>query len=376
LLAGPGHFRVAKLTRRAGAAVPGADLVSATAQELGDLTESEETMPLDNQRPTRRRVLALAMAAGFAGIAASGAALAQDDWPSRPVTLVVPYGPGASNDTFTRALADILTKSLGQPFVVENRPGAGGFTGANSVAQAEPDGYTFLEIPNSVVGFEPIMKVDLDPLEDLTPIGLLARSPTAMVVPSDLPVTSVEEFIEYAKANPDDTFYGAAGIGTTQQQHAELFNKNAGLAVQGVNYKSSADAQTDLVAGRLQLMFVTVASTLGQIEGGQLRLLAYTDSNHPADAPEAPTMAEAGVPGMEQAQIFWSVFGPPGLPEDIVMKMNAAMNEAMMDPDFQALMAKSGATPAPGTPQDFVSALEKEKAFLSEFVKMVDIDGN
>ncbi len=330
-------------------------------------------MPIDHQRPSRRNVLAMAVAAGLAGVAATGGALAED-WPSRPVTLVVPYGPGASNDTFTRALADILTKKYGQPFVVENRPGAGGFTGANSVAQAEPDGYTFLEIPNSVVGFKPIMKVDLDPLTSLTPIGLLARSPTAMVVPSSLPVKSVQEFIDYAKAHPDDTFYGMSGIGTTQQQHAELFNKNAGLHVLPVNYKSSADAQTDLVAGRLQLMFVTVASTLGQIEGGQLRLLAYTDGNHPADAPEAPTMAEAGVPGMEQAQIFWSLFGPPGLPDDITMKVNAAMNDAMNDPGFQALMAKSGATPAPGTPEDFVAALQKEQAFLAEFVKMVNIE--
>jgi tripartite-type tricarboxylate transporter receptor subunit TctC len=225
-----------------------------------------------------------------------------------------------------------------------------------------------------VVGFKPIMKVDFDPLKDLTPIGLLARSPTAMVVPSSLPVKTVQEFIEYAKAHPDDTFFGMTGVGTTQHQHAELFKKATGLPLKGVNYKSSADAQTDLVAGRLQLMFVTVASTLGQIEGGQLRLLAYTDANHPADAPEAPTMAEAGVQGMEDAQIFWSVFGPPGLPEDIVTKMNAAMNEAMKDPGFQALMAKSGATPAPGSPQDFVAAIEREKASLDEFAKMVDLD--
>jgi tripartite-type tricarboxylate transporter receptor subunit TctC len=323
--------------------------------------------------PSRRGVLAFALAAALAGVAAGGSAAAQD-WPSRPVTLVVPYGPGASNDTFTRALADILTKKYGQPFVVENRPGAGGFTGANSVAQAAPDGYTFLEIPNSVVGFKPIMKVDLDPLANLTPIGLLARSPTAMVVPASLPVKTVQEFIDYAKAHPDDTFYGMAGIGTTQQQHAELFNKSAGTQVKGVNYKSSADAQTDLVAGRLQLMFVTVASTLGQIEGGQLRLLAYTDSNHPASSPAAPTLAEAGVPGMEIAQIFWSIFGPPGLPDDIVTKMNAALNDALEDPDFQALMAKSGATSAPGTPDDFVAAIEKEQAFLADFVKSVKME--
>lgn len=322
---------------------------------------------------SRRRAIVLGLAAGVAGLALNGVALAQD-WPSRAVTMVVPYGPGASNDTFTRALAEILTRDLGQPFVVENRPGAGGFTGANSVAKADPDGYTFLEVPNSVVGFKPLMKVDLDPLKDLTPIGLMAKSPTAMVVPSSLPVTTVQEFVEYAKANPDAVFYGYAGVGTTQHQHGELFNQQAGLSIKGVNYKSSADAQTDLVAGRLSLMFVTVASALGQIEGGQLRLLAYTDDNYPDSAPKAPTMAEAGVPGMEGAQIFWALFAPAGLPEDIKTKMNAAMNKALEDDSFQALMAKSGATPAPGTPGDLVETLEGEKAALDEFIANVKIE--
>lgn len=322
---------------------------------------------------SRRRIVALGLAMGAAGLVLAGPAPAQD-WPSRPVTMVVPYGPGASNDTFTRAVANILTRDLGQPFVVENRPGAGGFTGANSVVQSEPDGYTFLEVPNSVVGFKPVMKVDLDPLVDLTPIALLAKSPTAMVVPTSLPVTTVQEFIEYAKQNPDTTFYGYAGVGTTQHQHGELFNAAAGLSLKGVNYKSSADAQTDLVAGRLSLMFVTVASTLGQIEGGQLRLLAYTDSNYPDSAPKAPTMAEEGVPGMEGAQIFWALFAPANLPQDIQTRMNEAVNKALEDAEFQALMAKSGATPAPGTPQDLVATLETEKQLLTEFIERVNLE--
>jgi tripartite-type tricarboxylate transporter receptor subunit TctC len=322
---------------------------------------------------TRRQMIALGLAAGVAGLALPGAARAAD-WPSRPVTMVVPYAPGASNDTFTRSVAGILSRDLGQPFVVENRPGAGGFTGSNAVAHAAPDGYTFLEMPNSVVGFKPIMKVNLDPLKDLTPIALLAKSPTAMVVPSSLPVKSVQEFIDYAKAHKGSTFYGYAGVGTTQHQHAVLFSRQAGVTMEGVNYKSSSDAQTDLVAGRLQLMFVTVASALGQIEGGQLRLLAYTDDNYPEGAPKAPTMAEAGVPGMEGAQIFWALFAPPGLPKEIQTRMNAAVNKSLEDPDFKALMARSGATPAPGTPEDLVRTLQEEKASLDEFIKAAKIE--
>ena len=318
----------------------------------------------------RVAMLAPILAGGVAGVAP--AALAQD-WPNRPITFVVPYGPGASNDTFTRSVAEIMSRSLGQPVVVENRAGAGGSTGSLSVARAEPDGYTFLEVPNSVVSYKPVMNVDLDPLADLTPIGLMAKAPTAMVVPSSLPVTTVEEFIAYAKEHPDETFYGLTGIGTTQHQHAELFNAQTGLKLAGVNYKSSADAQTDLVGGRLQVMFVTVASVLGQIESGQLRLLAYTDDNYPEGAPEAPTMAEAGVLGMEGAQIFWGFFGPPGLPDDIKTRLNEELNKAVQDQSFQELAAKTGATPAPGTPEDFIATIEAESAALAEFLKTVDL---
>jgi tripartite-type tricarboxylate transporter receptor subunit TctC len=178
---------------------------------------------------TRRHASLLLAMMGATALVAP--AFAQDDWPNRPVTIVVPYGPGASNDTFTRAVAQVLSRDLGQPFVVENAAGAGGYSGTDHVAKSEPDGYTFVEVPNSVVGFEPFMKVDLNPLEDLTPVALLAKSPTAMVVPSGLPVTTVQEFIDYAKANPDTTFYGMAGIGTTQQQHGELFNSLTGLQI-------------------------------------------------------------------------------------------------------------------------------------------------
>ncbi len=324
-------------------------------------------------RLTRRDLWSAALAAGIAATGFAGSAQAVD-WPTRPVTLVVPYGPGASNDTFTRALADILSKNLGQPFVVENRAGAGGFTGALSVSQSAPDGYTWLEIPNGIVGFKPVLKVDMDPLTDVTPIGLLARSPTAMVVPAALPVSNVQEFIDYARKNPDTTFYGHAGTGTTQHQHTELFNTLTGLHIKGVNYKSSADAQTDLVAGRLQLMITTVASTLGQIQGGQLKLLAYSDDNYPPGSPPAPTMKEAGVDGMQTAQIWWGVFGPPNLPDELKMKMSAAIIDALKDPSFAALVAKSGATPAPVTPDQFVQAIKDEQEKVAEFVKNTDLE--
>jgi tripartite-type tricarboxylate transporter receptor subunit TctC len=323
---------------------------------------------------SRRAVLALGIVGPFlAGMAVPAAA---QPWPSRPVTMMVPYAPGASNDTFTRAVSEILSQKLGQPFVVENRPGAGGFTGTNAVSRGAPDGYTFVEMPNSIVGFKPFMGVDLDPLKSLTPVAALARAPTALVVPSSLPVKSVEEFIEHAKAHPTQTFYGYAGVGTTQHQHMELFKSVTGLQIRGVNYKSSADAQTDLLAGRLHAMFVTVASTLGQIEGGQLRLLAYTDSNFPPDAPKATTMAELGIKGMEKAQIWWGLFAPPGLPDNILRAMNAAVNESLKEPSFVALLAKSGATPSPVTPEGFVEMIRQEVALVEEFAPLLKSAAN
>jgi tripartite-type tricarboxylate transporter receptor subunit TctC len=326
---------------------------------------------------TRRGVVGLALGLGLLLAGGAPAAQAQaQDWPSRPVTMVVPFAPGASNDTFTRAISQILSKKFNQPFVVENRAGAGGFTGANAVSRSPADGYTFLEIPNSIVGFKPILNVDMDPLVNLTPVGLLARSPSALVVNSSLPVKTVQEFIAYAKANPDTTFYGFGGIGATQHQDMELFKARTGIKIKGVNYKSSSDAQTDLVAGRVQAMIITVASTLGQIEAGQLRLIAYTDGNYPPESPKAPTMAEAGVTGMDKAQIWWGVFGPANLPAQIAQKMNAAINESLKDPTFVALLAKSGATPAPVTPEQFVQIIKDEKEKVQEFIKTTDIKAN
>jgi tripartite-type tricarboxylate transporter receptor subunit TctC len=320
-------------------------------------------------RMSRRLALA-ALAAGLAGTICPTVAHAQD-WPNRPVTIVVPFGPGASNDTFTRMLANLLSKQLGQPFVVSNRPGAGGFIGSQAVAKAAPDGYTFLEMPNSIAGLKAIMKADIDPLNDLAPIALMARAPTGMVINAGLPVKTVKEFVEYAKAHPDTTFYGMAGIGSTNHQHAEMFRTATGLKITGVNYKSAAEAMTDLVAGRLHVYFATTASTRGQIESGQLRLLAYTDSNYPPGSLKAPTMAEAGVPDMAKAQNWWAIFGPAGLPADIKAKMNAAINAALKDPEFAMLIEKSGATPSPGTVEQSVEALRQEVVEVDKLAKTI-----
>jgi tripartite-type tricarboxylate transporter receptor subunit TctC len=310
------------------------------------------------------------LAAACIGMVSPQIAHAQE-WPTRPVSIIVPFGPGASNDTFTRMLAKILTTQLGQPFIVVNRPGAGGFIGADAVAKAAPDGYTLLEMPSSIAGLKPIMKVDLDPLKNLAPIALLARSNAVMVVHPGLPVKTVKEFVDYAKAHPDTTFYGMAGIGSTNHLQAEAFKTATGIKMTGVNYKSAAEVIADLMAGRVQVMFSTAASTRGQTEAGQLRLLAYSDGNFPVDSLKAPTLAEAGVPALEAAmQTWWAIFGPPALPEDIKRKLNAAINAAQKDPDFAAMLAKAGATPTAISVADTVEIVRREVEFVERLPKL------
>lgn len=293
-------------------------------------------------------------------------------WPTRAVTMVVPYGPGASNDLFTRALAAQLSKKFNQPFVVENRPGAGGFTGSSAVSRAAPDGYMLLENNNSIVSLEPVMKVKLDLEKDLTPIAMLAQSPNAVVIPSSIPARNVTEFAAYAKANPDKTFYGTTALGSTQHLHAEQFNLLAGTTMKPVVYKSSADAQVDLAAGRLQVMFVTLASVLGQIQSGELRLLGYTGPGSPPGVPPGPTMEEAGVKGFS-GQIWWGLFAPAGMSAELRTTINAAVNEAIQSPEFIALLQKSGATPVVQSAPQFSDAIRGELRSLQDMIKAANL---
>ena len=258
--------------------------------------------------------------------------------------------------------------------MVENRAGAGGFTGSNAVAQSAPDGYTFLEAPNSIASFSLIMKVKLDPLVDLMPVALLARSPIAMVINASLPVKTVRSSSttrERARTRRSTAMPGSARRSISTPRCSSALT---GLKMKNVNYKSSAEAQTDLVAGRLQLMFVTVASTLGQIQSGQLRLLAYTDKNYPPGAPAAPTMAEAGVPGMEKAQSWWGIFAPPRLPAG-----DPRQDECRDQRRRSASRSSSSCwrDPAPlprrSARREFAEVVKQEIAEVEDFIKTVGI---
>jgi tripartite-type tricarboxylate transporter receptor subunit TctC len=309
------------------------------------------------------------MLAGLAGLTFAGslnAAHAQS-WPEKPVRIVVAFSPGASTDSFSRALANQLQAKFGQPFVVENRPGAGGWTGTQVVAQSKPDGYTLTVNANTIAILGLIQKTNFDASTDLTPIAIVARSPVALLIPASLPVKTIKEFVDYAKANPDKTFYGSAGSGSTNHLYAELFNQRAGIQMKHVPYKGLAEALTDLAAGRVHMIFGTVASAAGLLKSGQVRLLAYGAAGRPEGSPEAPTVRESGLD--YDAAVWWGLFGPAGLPADIRKKLNEATNAAVTGSDFAKLLQTAGAVPSPVQAEAFTAEV---KGVLTEVKQIIE----
>jgi tripartite-type tricarboxylate transporter receptor subunit TctC len=322
-------------------------------------------MPLSNARLSRRLAVVAAIA-GLAVVAGSGAVRAQA-WPDKPVRIVVAFSPGASTDAFSRALAAQLQAKFGQPFVVENRPGAGGWTGTQVVAQSKADGYTLTVNANTIAILGLIQKTNFDASTDLTPIAILARSPVALLIPNSLPVRTIPEFIAYAKANPDKTFYGSAGSGSTNHLYAELFNQRAGITMKHVPYKGLAEAMTDLAAGRVHMIFGTVASAAGLLKAGQVRLLAYGAGGKPDGAPDAPTVKESGLD--YEAAVWWGLFAPGNLPADIRQKLNEATNVAVTNPEFVKLLQTAGAAPSQVTADAFTKEV---KSVLTETKQIID----
>lgn len=297
-----------------------------------------------------RRPLVVLSAAVIAAALMPSLGHAQDNWPSRPVTIVVPYGPGAANDINARLLADLLSKKFGQPFVIDNRPGAGSFIGVNYTSKAKPDGYTLVE-NNPAMTQLGLGKGTFDPVRSLTAIGMIANYPNALVVPTSLNINSVPELVTWAKSHPDDTYFGTASYGGSQHLEHEKFAQMTGIKVKPIVIASGADIINDLVAARLKMLFSSVTSAAGPLKAGQLKLLAYTSTPGGTTVPKAPTMKELGF-DYETSQWF-GIWGPPGMPKPIVDKLNAAMREVVQGPEFAKLMENGGGVPGTMTADQF-----------------------
>jgi tripartite-type tricarboxylate transporter receptor subunit TctC len=311
----------------------------------------------------RRKALATLGAAAFGLTLTShvGTASAQASaWPARSVRVIVAFTAGGTTDILARAVGQQLQERLKQPFVIENKPGAGGNTGTELVVRAPADGYTLIVNSVGPIAVNPTLypKLAYNPLVDLVPVAQIADVPNVLVVHPSLPAKTVDELIAHARANAGKLNYGSTGIGTSSHLSGYILGKRAGIDVVHVPYKG-ADALRDLLAGRIQFMFATIPSVKQHIDAGALRAVAVSSAKRSRSLPEVPTVAERGFPGFEAGSWF-GFFAPKGTPPEVVATLNKAVNAIVEVPAFQAQMIKEGADPMGGTPQDFAAFVQRE----------------
>ncbi len=323
---------------------------------------------------SRRRLARGCIGAGLA-LAAMLAALPQadaQDYPSRPVKIIVPFPAGGTADVMPRVIGEWLSRKWGQPVVVENRTGAAGNIGAEAVAKAEPDGYTLLSAPPPplVINQNLYPKLGFDPSE-FVPIVIMGRVPNALVVNPKLPLNSVAEVIAYAKANPGKLTSATQGNGTTSHLTSELFQMMAEVKFQHVPYRGSAPALTDLVAGSVDLMFDNLGVSLPLVKGGQLKLLGVATPKRMASLPDVPTIAET-LPGFESAAWF-AIVAPQKTPQAVVDKINADVNEALRQSDIVQRLTQLSAEPIGGTPQATAAYMREEIERWHKVIKAANV---
>ena len=323
---------------------------------------------------SRRRLARGCIGAGLA-LAAMLAALPQadaQDYPSRPVKIIVPFPAGGTADVMPRVIGEWLSRKWGQPVVVENRTGAAGNIGAEAVAKAEPDGYTLLSAPPPplVINQNLYPKLGFDPSE-FVPIVIMGRVPNALVVNPKLPLNSVAEVIAYAKANPGKLTSATQGNGTTSHLTSELFQMMADEKFQHWPYRGSAPALTDLVAGSVDLMFDNLGVSLPLVKGGQLKLLGVATPKRMASLPDVPTIAET-LPGFESAAWF-AIVAPPKTPQAVVDKINADVNEALRQSDIVQRLTQLSAEPIGGTPQATAAYMREEVERWHKVIKAANV---
>jgi tripartite-type tricarboxylate transporter receptor subunit TctC len=289
---------------------------------------------------------------------ACGGAQAQD-YPSRPIRLVVAFTPGGTTDFVARLLADKLKGPLGQAVVVENKPGANGAIGADFVAKAEPDGYTLFFSTVGAVAINPGFRSNLsyDPMRDFATIGMAVRNSTMLVVSATMPVNSAKELAELARRKP--VSIAITGVGAISHLGLELFQSSAGVKMQAIPYRGAAQAVTDIIGGQLDGVFADVPTIVTQVKGGKLKALAATSSERSELFPDVPTFVEQGFAGTVADQ--WAgLLAPARTPQPVLAKLSAALQTALNDPDLRAKLAEAGVTPWPSTPEWFSRYLQDE----------------
>lgn len=305
------------------------------------------------------KLLRVSLAFGLCMLTAVQAASAA--YPDKPIRWIVPSGAGGASDATVRIVTNELTKRMGQPFVIENRPGASGIIGLDAVAKSKPDGYTIgaAALSSIVTGSLVAKSLPFNPTRDFVPIAMLTTQPNLLGVPSSLPIKSVKELIAYSQAQPAPIFYGSNGNGSSLHVATELFRSNTGLRATHVPYKSTPAAETDLMGGQLQMLIDNFATMAPNVQSGRLRALAITGPKRSPLLPNVPTMAEAGVPGAEM--LTWvGVVGPAGIPADIVKRLNTEINAVLSDPTVVRKLADIASDAAPMSLSQFEQFLKSE----------------
>jgi len=301
------------------------------------------------------RIFAAALA--FAAPAALGQAEA---WPSRPVKVIVAFTAGGTSDLMARTLGQRLGDKLRQPFIIENRPGAGGNIGTEAAVRAAPDGYTLIVNSVGPMTVNPTLYKNLpyDPLTDLVPIAQIADVPNVLVVHPSTGVKSMEGFVAYARANPGHMNYASTGIGTSSHLSGLMLASRAGFEAVHVPYKG-AEALKDLLTGRVQFMFATIPSVIQHIRAGNLTAIAVTSLKRSRSMPDVPTVDESGFPGFEAGSWF-GFFAPRGVPREVVERLNRAVNEVLAEKSVDTRLVEEGADPAAGSPERFAEFVRRE----------------
>ena len=308
------------------------------------------------------------------GYSLSICAQTANQYPNKPITLIVPYGAGGSSDSRTRQVGQLLSIELGQPIIVENKAGAGGNIGTEFIAKAKPDGYTI-----GMGNFAPLSvnkalfkKMGFDPEKDITPIILIEKGPLVLTVPIKSPYKNVNDVVAAAKAKPGTLTFSSGGIGGSHHLSAELFKQNAGIDMIHVPYKSGAAATTDLLAGNVDMMFEQMYSALPNINSNKLRALAITSAKRSPLLPNVQTLVELGYPKVV-IQNWQGFIAPAGTPKEIITKLNKALNKVLLDPSMREKITSQSNEVGGGTPEEFATLIKSESAKWSAVVKTANI---
>jgi len=309
------------------------------------------------------------LAYAVAALTFAAGALAQT-YPVKPVLLIVPYAPGQGTDVLSRVVAQKLQESLGQPFVVENKPGAGGNLGVEQAVKSPADGYTLLIGQTSNLAINPTLypKLPYDSLKDLSPVALIVSAPVVFVVAANSRYASLGDLLAAAKRDPGGVTFASPGNGTVSHLVGELLQRAAGVKLTHVPYKGASQALTDTLGGQVQSFMSSVPSALSQIKGGRLRAIAVTSAKRSPELPDAPTIAESGYGGFE-ANTWYGLLAPAGTPAPVIARLNAEVNRALRTPEVRERLASEGGEPLGGSPEQFASFLKAEHAKWGRVVR-------